>query len=99
MENFHSRLSDESDQDANTPATHLHILLQFILTKGLIDPFLTTMWDHTDGCPNQYRFAYDIYLLTILALEYYIIIDIVVGPPGQGKDVIDIHNARDKQMF
>ena len=36
---FYSHLSDESDQDARTTVTHVHILLQFILTKGLISPF------------------------------------------------------------
>ena len=48
-EQFHSNLSDESDQNDITIATHLHILLQFILTKGMIAPFLKTIWDHRDG--------------------------------------------------
>ena len=30
--NYH--LSDESDQDASTTATHHHIILQFIVSKG-----------------------------------------------------------------
>ena len=33
MAQFHYRWSDESDQDTNATATHLHILLWFILTK------------------------------------------------------------------
>ena len=39
MAQFNSNLSDESDQDDSTTATHLCILLQFLLTKGFIDPF------------------------------------------------------------
>ena len=35
MTQFYSRLSDESDQYSITTATHLRILLQFILTKKL----------------------------------------------------------------
>ena len=35
----------------------LRIILQFILTKQMIAPFLTTMWDHMDSCENQYHCA------------------------------------------
>ena len=74
MAQFHSRLSDASDQDASTTATRLHIILQFILTKGLIAPLLTTVCDHMDVCTNQYCCASDIYLLICIHLEFYIII-------------------------
>ena len=43
MENFHSHLSDESDQYASTTVTHLSIILQFVLTKELTSPLLKTM--------------------------------------------------------
>ena len=50
MAQFNSHLYVESDQDAITTETHLHIILQFILTKGMIDQLLTTIWYHMDGC-------------------------------------------------
>ena len=68
MENFHSNVSDESDQDASTTETHLCIIIQFLLTNWMISPLLTTMWDHTDGCANKYCCAYNIYLLSCLDL-------------------------------
>ena len=68
MEQFHSRLSDESDQYASTTTTHLCIILQFFLTRQMISPFLITIWYHTDGCANKYRCESDIYLLSCLAL-------------------------------
>ena len=68
MAKFHSNLSDESDQDYITTATHLRILTQFTITKWMKSKLLTTMWDNTYGCANQYRFASDIYLLTCIAL-------------------------------
>ena len=62
MTQFHSSLSDESDQDAITTATHLCIIIQFILTKVMITSLLTTVWDHMDGCVSS------IYLLSCIDL-------------------------------
>ena len=50
MAQFHSHLSDESDQGDRTIGTNLRMLLNFILTKQMIYPFLTSTWDHTNGC-------------------------------------------------
>ena len=33
MAQSHSNLSYKSDQDASTTVTHIHIILQFVLTK------------------------------------------------------------------
>ena len=68
MTKFHSRLSDEVDQDASTTVTNIHILLQFLLIEEMISPLLKTMWDYTDGCANHYCCASDIYLLSCLTL-------------------------------
>ena len=57
------------------------------------------MWDHMDGCANQYRCTPYIYLLSFLALNFSIIIDIEVGEPRNGKDVVDGLNCRDKWML
>ena len=38
MVQFNSHLSGESYKDASTTATHIRIILQFLLTKGFIDP-------------------------------------------------------------
>ena len=65
---LHYHLSDEIDQYDSTTATHICILLQFLLTKGVISPLLTTVWYHTYCCANQYHFAYYIYLLSFLGL-------------------------------
>ena len=99
MVNFNSLLSDEIDQDASTTVTHLCIILQFLLTKEMIYPYLTTMWDHMDGGAKQYRCASYIYLLSCFSLEFSIIIDRSVRSPGYGGNVIDYMNARDKHML
>ena len=74
MAQFHSNLFDESDQDTITTATHIRIIFQFILTKQIITPFLKTMWDHTDGCSNQYSCSCAIYLLSCLSLEFVLLL-------------------------
>ena len=49
--------------------THLCIIIQFILKKGMIASFLTTMWDHMYGFTNQYHCASAIYQLSFLDLD------------------------------
>ena len=68
MAQFHYHLSDEIGKGDSTTATCIHIHLQFLITKGIMDPFLTTMWDHMDSFVKQYLFASAIYLLSLLAL-------------------------------
>ena len=65
----------------------------------MIAPFLKTMWDHRDGRANQYCCASSIYLLSCLALEFSIIIDISLGAHGHEKYVFDGLNAIEKQML
>jgi len=55
-----------------------------------------TVWDDTDGCGKQYRCGTAMYLLSILASKYGIIIDRAIGAPGHGKDIVDGLNATDK---
>ena len=99
MAKFHYNLFDESDHHASTTATHICILIQFILTKKWIAPLFTTIWDHTDGCTNQYCCASAIYLLSCIDLEYCININRAVGAPGHGKYFINGPNDRDKQIL
>ena len=50
MEQFHSHLSDGGDHDSSTTTAHISILIQFLHTKEISSPLLTTMCDKTDGC-------------------------------------------------
>ena len=57
------------------------------------------MWDHTDNWSKQYNFASSVYPISCLALEFFIIIDRVVGAPGNRKYVADGLNDRDKLIL
>ena len=57
------------------------------------------MWDHMDGSKKYYHCASDIYLLSCLALEFYIIIYRAVEEPIHRKDVVVGLNSRIKWML
>ena len=57
------------------------------------------MWDHTDGCANQFSCASGIYLLSCLALELCIKIDRAVGELRYGKYIVGVPNSRYKQII
>ena len=57
------------------------------------------MWDHTDGCTNQYRCASSIYILSFLDLYFIIIIDISVGDTVHGKYAVDGLNDRHNRII
>ena len=68
MAQFNFNLSDEIDQDAITTAKNICTLLQLLIKKGIINPLLTAMWYHTDGCENKYHCKSAIYILSCLYL-------------------------------
>mmetsp|Transcript_48111 Transcript_48111/g.102792 ORF Transcript_48111/g.102792 Transcript_48111/m.102792 type:complete len:335 (-) Transcript_48111:136-1140(-) len=92
---FHSHFSDESRQDAATAHAHMIVLFDHLKEIGELIAGLT-VWDDTDGCGKQYRCGTAMYLLSILASTYGIVIDRAVGAPGHGKDIVDGLNATDK---
>ena len=93
---FHSHFSDDSDQNASTTHAHMNILVHHLMheRKSLTPGGL--MLDTTDECGKQYRCVTALYLLSVLASKFNIIIDRVVGAPYHGKIKIDGLNAVDK---
>ena len=51
-------------------------------------PACTTL-ENTDGCVEQYIYVTTLYLISMLAYAYNIIIDGDVGAPVHGREVID----------
>jgi hypothetical protein len=92
---FHSHFSDESRQDAATTHAHMTALFEHLKAIGELIAGLV-IWDDTDGCGKQYRCGTAMYLLSILASTYGIVIDRAIGAPGHGKDIVDGLNATDK---
>ena len=57
------------------------------------------IWENTDGCAEQCRYASALYLMSVMSQCYSIIIDRGISAPGHGKEVVDGLNAVDKRYI
>ena len=60
---------------------------------------MSTVWENTDGCAEQYCCVTVLYLLSMLAHAYNIIIDSGVGAPGNFREVVDGLNDTEKRFL
>ena len=60
---------------------------------------MSTVWEDTDGCANQYRCALAIYFMAVLSSLYGIITYHAINSPGHGKNAVDILNATVKRYL
>ena len=82
---FHSFLSDDSKQYADTTTAHSKRLISLLKKKRILTTSLSTIWENTDGCAEQYRCASALYLMSVMSQTYYTIIDSSISAPGHGK--------------
>ena len=54
---------------------------------------LSTIWENTDGCAEQYIYASSLYLMSVMLQCYSVIIDLGISAPGHGKEVVDGINS------
>ena len=57
---------------------------------------MSTVWEDTDGCANNYRCVFGIHLMTVLSSSYGIILEIAMNAPGHEKNLVDRLNAKVK---
>ena len=93
---FHSHMSEDSDQNAATTHIHMCKMLDCYIENYGALPENCTILDHTDGCTKQYRCGNALFYLTVLAHKFRITIDRAIAAPGHGKSIIDGLNAVDK---
>ena len=60
---------------------------------------LSTIWENTDGCAEQYRCASELYLVSVLSQLHSIIFNRGISAPGHGKEVVDGLNATGKRFI
>ena len=82
---FHSFLSDDSKQDAAITTAHSKRLISLLDRKKVFTTSLSTIWENTDGCAEQYICASALYLISVMSHCYSIIIDRGISAPGHGK--------------
>ena len=63
----------------------IHMLICFIYLKifelVILVSGMSTVWEDTDGCANQYRCTLDIYLMTVLLSSYGNIMHRTINAP------------------
>ena len=96
---FHSFLSDDRKEDAATTTAHSKLFISLLKNKQVLTTSLSTIWENTDGCAEQYRCASALYLMSVMSQTYSIIIDRGISAPGHGKEVVDGLNAVDKRYI
>ena len=74
-------------------------MISLLKDKKVLITSLITIWENTDGCDEQYRFASALYLLSVMSQCYSIIIDLGISAPGHGKEVVDGLNAVNKRYI
>ena len=78
----------------------IHILICFIYSKifelGILVSGVSTVWEDTNVCENQYRCDLDIYLINVLSYLYVIIMDCVINAPCHVNNFVDGLNSTDK---
>ena len=64
---FHSFVSDDIQQDAVTTTAHSKRLISLLNKKQVFSTSLSTIWENTDDCAEQYRCASALYLLSVMS--------------------------------
>ena len=96
---FHSFLSDDRKQDAVTTTANSKQLTSLLKNKQVLTTSLSTIWENTDGCAEQYICASVLYLMSVISHIYSLIIDRGISAPRHGKEVVDGLNAVDKRYI
>ena len=61
---------------------------------------LSTIWENTDSCAEQYRCASALCLISVLSQHHSIIFDWGISAPGYGKEVVDdLHDIDNRYIY
>ena len=96
---FHSFLSDDRKQDAAISTAHRKRFISFIKNRKVLTTSLSTIWENTDSCTEQYICAYALYFMSVMSQCYSIIMDRGISAPGHGKEVEYGINDVDKRYI
>ena len=78
----------DSKQDAATTTSHSNRFIEMLEEQKLLTSTLSTIWEDTDGCADQYRCASALFLMSVLSQYFSLIIDRGISAPGHSKDVV-----------
>ena len=96
---IHYFFLDDSKQDSATTTTHSKCLIELLKEQKKLTSTLSTIWENTYGCADQYRCASELYLMSVLSQRHSIIFDRGISAPGHGKEAVDGLNVIDKRYL
>ena len=96
---FHSLLSDDRKHNATTTSENSKFIIELLQNRTVLLYDMSTILGNTYGCVNQYQCTTALYLLSILAHAYNIIIDRNVRAPVHGREIINDTNATDDRSI
>ena len=70
-------------QDVSTTAEHIKHIIELLKNRTVLLAAMSTIWENSDGCVEKYCCATALYLLSMLAHVYNIMIGCGVGAPGK----------------
>ena len=92
-------LSENIKQDAATTTAHSKQLISLLKDKQLLTTSLSTVWENTDGCAEQYICASALYPMSVMSQDFSIISYRGISAPGNGQEVVYGLNAVDKRYI
>ena len=91
-------MSDDSKHCADTTTSHSKRFIGLIREKST-DVKISTIWENTGGCAEQYRCASAIYLMSFMSQSYCIRIDRGIIAPGHGNELVNGLNEIDNRYI
>ena len=73
--------------------------IQKNIKSGLLVYGVSKVWKDTYGCPNKYKCALDMYLMTVFSYLYGIIIYHAINAPGHINNAVYGINTTDKRYL
>ena len=74
--------SEDIKQYAKTTLAHSKLIIKMLQNRKICFEDIITIYENTDGCIEQYIFNISLYLLSMLAHKYNVIIGSGFGAPG-----------------
>ena len=92
-------LSDDRKKDYATTATHSKCIIEMFQNCKVLFSKISTIWENTGVCTDQYQCVTALYLLSMLSHTYNIITDCGVGSSGHEREVVGVLNSINRGLF
>ena len=91
-----SFFSDDIKKDAATTTPNSKRSVELLKERKLLASSLSTIWENTDGCAEQYKCSSALYIMSVIFQCYSVIIYCGISAPVHVKGVFNGLNAIDK---